>query len=43
MSLLRDSGYKGFYSAEHHSAKNEYVNSAVQLACIQKVINEWQE
>jgi sugar phosphate isomerase/epimerase len=43
MALLRDSGYKGFYSVEHHSAKNEYVNSAIQLACIQKVITEWQE
>ena len=41
MALLRDSGYKGFYSVEHHSAKNEYVNTAIQLAKIQKVIMEW--
>ncbi len=41
MTMLRDAGYQGYYSVEHHSAKNEYVNSAIQLAKIQKVIREW--
>jgi sugar phosphate isomerase/epimerase len=41
MALLRDAGYQGFYSAEHHTAKNEYVNAAIQLANIQKVLTEW--
>jgi len=41
MALLRDAGYKGYYSAEHHTAKNEYVNSAIQLERIKKVITEW--
>jgi len=41
MTMLRDAGYQGYYSAEHHSAKNEYVNTAIQLAKIQKVIREW--
>lgn len=31
---LWDVGYEGYYSAEHHSAKNEYTNVAIQLAKI---------
>jgi hypothetical protein len=41
MTMLRAAGYQGYYSAEHHSAKNEYVNTAIQLAKIQKVLREW--
>ena len=41
MTMLRDSGYQGYYAVEHHSAYNEYINSAIQLAKIQKVLREW--
>ena len=41
MKNLRDAGYPGYYSAEHHSAKDEYAEVAVQLAKIKAVLDRW--
>ena len=41
MSLLRDAGYKGYYSAEHHSAQNEYNLTEVQISKIRAVLTNW--
>jgi sugar phosphate isomerase/epimerase len=31
VAALRDAGYSGYYSVEHHSAKNEYSEAAGQV------------
>jgi len=41
MANLRDAGYQGYYSAEHHTGKNEYSEVGVQLAKIQDVLQRW--
>jgi len=41
MTLLRDAGYKGYYSAEHHSGQNEYNLTEVQIAKIRAVLTSW--
>ena len=41
MALLRDAGYKGYYSAEHHSAQNEFNLTEVQLSKIRAVLTSW--
>ena len=41
MTLLRDAGYKGYYSAEHHSAQNEYNLTEVQISKIRAVLTNW--
>ena len=41
MNLLRDVGYKGYYSAEHHSGQNEYSLTEVQINLIRGVISNW--
>ena len=41
MTLLRDAGYKGYYSAEHHSGQNEYNLTEVQLSKIRAVLTGW--
>jgi sugar phosphate isomerase/epimerase len=35
---LWDVGYQGYYSVEHHIAKNEYQNVAIQLAQVREVL-----
>jgi sugar phosphate isomerase/epimerase len=41
MANLRDAGYQGYYSVEHHSAKNEYAEVGVQLAKVAAVLARW--
>jgi len=41
MTLLRDAGYKGYYSAEHHSGQNEYNLTEVQISKIRAVLTSW--
>ena len=41
MTILRNAGYKGYYSAEHHSAQNEYNLTEVQIAKIRAVLTSW--
>jgi sugar phosphate isomerase/epimerase len=37
IQLLLDAGYTGCWGVEHHSAKNEYAEIAVQLATVRRV------
>jgi sugar phosphate isomerase/epimerase len=41
MTHLRNAGYEGYYSVEHHTAKNEYTEVAVQLAKVRDVLERW--
>ena len=41
MQILRDTGYKGCWSVEHHTGKNEYAEVAIQLAKVQDVLGRW--
>lgn len=41
MRNLRDVGYQGAYSVEHHTGKNEYAEVAVQLARVRAVFDRW--
>lgn len=38
IKLLQDAGYKGYYSAEHHSGQNEYNLTEVQMNKIKAVL-----
>ena len=41
MTILRDAGYKGYYSVEHHSAQNEYNLTQVQLSKVKAILTNW--
>jgi hypothetical protein len=41
MQMLRDTAYKGAWSVEHHTGKNEYNEVAIQLAKVQDVLGRW--
>jgi hypothetical protein len=41
MTNLRNASYQGFYSVEHHSAKAEYAEVAIQLAKVRAVLQSW--
>lgn len=41
MTNLRNAGYHGYYSVEHHSAKAEYAEVAIQLAKVRAVLQGW--
>jgi sugar phosphate isomerase/epimerase len=41
MNYLREAGYQGYYTVEHHSAENEYARVAVQLAKVRTVLESW--
>jgi sugar phosphate isomerase/epimerase len=41
MTNLRNAGYQGFYSVEHHSAKDEYAEVAIQLSKVRAVLQSW--
>jgi sugar phosphate isomerase/epimerase len=43
MAALRGVGYSGYYSVEHHSAKNEYSEVAVQISRVRDVLSHWRE
>ena len=44
MGMLRKAGYQGYWGVEHHSGKNEYINTAIQLGRVQQVLacSAWQ-
>lgn len=42
MNVLRAAGYSGYYSAEHHSGKNEYTETAIMVASIRDVMSRWE-
>jgi sugar phosphate isomerase/epimerase len=41
MTTLRDAGYTGYYSVEHHSAQQEYAEVGVQVARVRTVLDRW--
>jgi sugar phosphate isomerase/epimerase len=41
LAPLWNAGYDGSYSVEHHSAKNEYRNVAIQLAQVRSVLERF--
>lgn len=41
MRNLRDAGYQGYYSVEHHSGTNEYSEVAIQIARVRDVLSKW--
>ena len=41
MTILREAGYQGYYSAEHHSGQNEYNLTEVQISKIRAVLSSW--
>jgi sugar phosphate isomerase/epimerase len=42
MNDLRDGGYQGYYSVEHHSGNKEYAHVAIQLAKVRTVMRSWE-
>ncbi|HCE17570.1 MAG TPA: xylose isomerase [Anaerolinea thermolimosa] len=43
MSMLRAAGYQGCWSVEHHSGSQEYVEVAIQLASVRRLLEKWAE
>jgi len=41
MKNLRDAGYQGYYSVEHHTGRNEYAEVALQLDRVRTVFDRW--
>ncbi|MDR1880715.1 MAG: sugar phosphate isomerase/epimerase [Tannerellaceae bacterium] len=41
LAVLRDAGYAGYYSVEHHSGKNEYNMVEAQLGKVKAVLTNW--
>jgi len=41
MKNLRDAGYQGYYSVEHHTGRNEYAAVAIQVARVRAVFDRW--
>jgi hypothetical protein len=43
MVMLRDMGYKGCWSAEHHSGQKEYTEVAIMVNQIRNVLESWKK
>jgi hypothetical protein len=41
MTTLRDIGYEGCWSVEHHTGEDEFTEVAIQLAKVKDVLNRW--
>ncbi len=41
MAILRDAGYEGYYSTEHHAGENEYTGVAIQVAKVRDILDRW--
>ena len=41
MAILRDVGYEGYYSVEHHTGENEYTEVAIQVERVRDVLDRW--
>jgi len=41
LPMLRDAGYQGYFSVEHHTGKNEYTETGVQLARVIDQLSRW--
>jgi sugar phosphate isomerase/epimerase len=42
LSMLRDTGYTGCWSVEHHSGEHEYSEVAIQLAHVRDLLSRWE-
>jgi sugar phosphate isomerase/epimerase len=42
MNMLKNTGYKGAWSVEHHSGKDEYNNVSIQLAKVRSILQKWE-
>lgn len=43
LTMLRDTGYQGCWSVEHHSGENEYNGVSVQLGHVRRLLESWTE
>jgi sugar phosphate isomerase/epimerase len=43
LAVLKDAGYDGYWSVEHHSGKNEYGEVAIQVAAVRDVLLRWEK
>lgn len=41
LAILRNAGYEGYWSVEHHSGQQEYAEVAIQLAATRDVLLRW--
>jgi sugar phosphate isomerase/epimerase len=41
LATLRDAGYPGYYSVEHHTGQDEYTEVAIQIARVRDVLDKW--
>lgn len=41
MTMLRDTGYDGYWGIEHHTGESEYTEVAVQVARVRDVLDRW--
>ncbi len=41
MTTLKKYDYQGFWSVEHHSGKNEYTETGIQVARVRDILNKW--
>lgn len=41
LPMLRNAGYQGYYSVEHHTGKDEYTETGVQLARVRDQLSRW--
>jgi sugar phosphate isomerase/epimerase len=41
MTMLRATGYQGYWSVEHHTGQNEYSEVAIQLEQVRDVLSRW--
>jgi len=42
LKILKNAGYKDYWSVEHHSGTNEYAEVAIQLAKVRDVLLRWE-
>lgn len=41
MANLRDAGYRGYYSVEHHKGRDEFSEVAIQIARVRDIFQKW--
>lgn len=41
MTMLRDAGYKGYYSIEHHRTDHQYTGVALMVAKVRDILAKW--
>jgi len=41
MTMLRDAGYEGYYSIEHHRTENQYTGVAIMVAKVRDILDRW--